>query len=146
MGEVVPARTSPTLHPPSPSTVLWLSWLKVSQRINCRDLHLRVKKGTSFDARLKVYFMKMVNYRTQTLVGIESLMCTFFHSSSPNVCHWSAVPCQTVLLCLFSHPIPFMHNETKYIYVCTKITEVNLSASVYKLFHEDLSMQLSILT
>ena len=30
MGEVVPARTSPTLHPPSPPTVLKLSWLKVS--------------------------------------------------------------------------------------------------------------------
>ena len=29
MGEVVPARTSPTLHPPSPPTVLKLSCLKV---------------------------------------------------------------------------------------------------------------------
>ena len=37
MGEVVPARTSPTLHPPSPPTVLKLSSLKVSQCINCRD-------------------------------------------------------------------------------------------------------------
>ena len=27
MGEVVPARTSPTLHPPSPPTVYQLSWL-----------------------------------------------------------------------------------------------------------------------
>ena len=27
MGEVVPARTSPTLHPPSPLTVHQLSWL-----------------------------------------------------------------------------------------------------------------------
>ena len=27
MGEVVPARTSPTLHPPSPPTVHQLSWL-----------------------------------------------------------------------------------------------------------------------
>ena len=37
MGEVVPARTSPTLPPPSPRTVLWLSCFKVSQCINCRD-------------------------------------------------------------------------------------------------------------
>ena len=37
MGEVVPARTSPTLPPPSPRTVLSLSCFKVSQWINCRD-------------------------------------------------------------------------------------------------------------
>ena len=37
MGEVVPARTSPTLLPPSPRTVLSLSCFKVSQCINCRD-------------------------------------------------------------------------------------------------------------
>ena len=37
MGEVVPARTSPTLYPPSPPTELYLSCLKVSQCINCRD-------------------------------------------------------------------------------------------------------------
>ena len=37
MGEVVPARTSPTLHPPSPPTVLLLPCLKVSQCINSRD-------------------------------------------------------------------------------------------------------------
>ena len=30
MGEAVPARTSPPLHPPSPPTVLWLPCLKVS--------------------------------------------------------------------------------------------------------------------
>ena len=33
MGEVVPARTSPTLLPPSPRTVLSLSCFKVSQCI-----------------------------------------------------------------------------------------------------------------
>ena len=37
MGEVVPARTSPTLLPPSPRTMLSLSCFKVSQCINCRD-------------------------------------------------------------------------------------------------------------
>ena len=37
MGEVVPARTSPTLPPPSPRTVLSLSCFKVLQCINCRD-------------------------------------------------------------------------------------------------------------
>ena len=37
MGEVVPVRTSPTLLPPSPRTVLSLSCFKVSQCINCRD-------------------------------------------------------------------------------------------------------------
>ena len=37
MGEVVPARTSPTLLPPSPRTVLSLSCFKVPQCINCRD-------------------------------------------------------------------------------------------------------------
>ena len=37
MGEVVPARSSPTLLPPSPRTVLSLSCFKVSQCINCRD-------------------------------------------------------------------------------------------------------------
>ena len=37
MGEVVPARTSLTLHPPSPPTVPSLSCLNVSQCINCRD-------------------------------------------------------------------------------------------------------------
>ena len=39
MGEVVPARTSPTVLPPSPRTVLSLSCFKVSQCINCRDWH-----------------------------------------------------------------------------------------------------------
>ena len=37
MGEVVPARTSPTLPPPSLRTVLSLSCFKVSQCINCHD-------------------------------------------------------------------------------------------------------------
>ena len=37
MGEVVPARTSPALLPPSPRTVLSLSSFKVLQCINCRD-------------------------------------------------------------------------------------------------------------
>ena len=37
MGEVVPARTSLTLLPPSPRTVLSLYCFKVSQCINCRD-------------------------------------------------------------------------------------------------------------
>ena len=32
MGEVVPARTSPTLHPPSPPIVHQLSWLAL--RVN----------------------------------------------------------------------------------------------------------------
>ena len=41
MGEVVPARTSPTLLPPSPRTVLSLSGFKVSQCINCRDWHFK---------------------------------------------------------------------------------------------------------
>ena len=41
MGEVVPARTSPTLPPPSPRTVLSLSCFKVSQCINCRDWHFK---------------------------------------------------------------------------------------------------------
>ena len=37
MGEVVPARTSATLPPPSPRTVLQLPCFKVSQCINCHD-------------------------------------------------------------------------------------------------------------
>ena len=37
MRDVVPARTSPPLHPPSPPTLLWLPSLKVSQYINCCD-------------------------------------------------------------------------------------------------------------
>ena len=37
MGEVVPARASPTLLPPSPCTVLSLSCFKVLQCINFRD-------------------------------------------------------------------------------------------------------------
>ena len=41
MGEVVPARTSPTLLPPSPRTVLSWSCFKVSQYINCRDWHFK---------------------------------------------------------------------------------------------------------
>ena len=41
MGKVVPARTSPTLLPPSPRTVLSLSCFKVSQCINCRDWHCK---------------------------------------------------------------------------------------------------------
>ena len=41
MGEVVPARTSPTLLPPSPRTVLPLSCFKVLQCINCRDWHCK---------------------------------------------------------------------------------------------------------
>ena len=41
MGEVVPARTSPTLLPPSPRTVLSLSCFKVLQCINCRNWHCK---------------------------------------------------------------------------------------------------------
>ena len=41
MGEVVPARTSPTLLSPSPRTVLSLSCFKVLQCINCRDWHCK---------------------------------------------------------------------------------------------------------
>ena len=41
MVEVVPARTSPTLLPPSPRTVLSLSCFKVLQCINCRDWHCK---------------------------------------------------------------------------------------------------------
>ena len=41
MGEVVPARTLPTLLPPSPRTVLSLSCFKVLQCINCRDWHFK---------------------------------------------------------------------------------------------------------
>ena len=41
MGEVVPARTSPTLPPPSPRTVLSLSFFKVLQCINCHDWHCK---------------------------------------------------------------------------------------------------------
>ena len=37
----MPARTSPTLLPPSPRTVLSLSCFKVSQCINCRDWHCK---------------------------------------------------------------------------------------------------------
>ena len=40
-GEVVPARTSPTLPPPSPRTVLSLSCFKEWQCINCRDWHCK---------------------------------------------------------------------------------------------------------
>ena len=41
MGEVVPARTSATLLPPPPRTVLSLSCFKVLQCINCRDWHCK---------------------------------------------------------------------------------------------------------
>ena len=41
MGEAVPARTSPTLLPPSPRTVLSLSYFKVLKCINCRDWHCK---------------------------------------------------------------------------------------------------------
>ena len=41
MGEVVPARTSPTPLPPSPRTVLSISCFKVSQCINCHDWHFK---------------------------------------------------------------------------------------------------------
>ena len=41
MGEVVPARTSPTLLPPSPRTVLSLSCFKVLQCINSHDWHCK---------------------------------------------------------------------------------------------------------
>ena len=41
MGEVVPARTSPTLLPPSPRTVLLLSCFKESPCINRRDWHFK---------------------------------------------------------------------------------------------------------
>ena len=41
MGEVVPARTSPTLLLPSPRTVLSLSCFKVLPCINCRDWHCK---------------------------------------------------------------------------------------------------------
>ena len=40
MGEVVPARTSPTLHPPSPPTVHRLSWLALSELNSWKCLYL----------------------------------------------------------------------------------------------------------
>ena len=43
MGEVVPARTSPTLHPPSPPTVLWLPFEKCLSASIVVTSTLRVK-------------------------------------------------------------------------------------------------------
>ena len=38
MGEVVPARASPTLHPPSPPTVHQLSWLALQELMLCFEV------------------------------------------------------------------------------------------------------------
>ena len=45
MGEVVPARTSPTLHPPSPPTVHQLSWLAL--RVLDIPTHVYTNKNDS---------------------------------------------------------------------------------------------------
>ena len=70
MGEIVPARSSPTLLPPSPRNVLSLSCFKkinklscfkVSQCINCRDWHFKSYTiiATTFNNYM-TYFMEYV--------------------------------------------------------------------------------------
>ena len=60
MGEVVPARTSPTLHPPSPPTEHQLSWLALQelshycQRVKCAFVNQRrhSERGFVWDQQL----------------------------------------------------------------------------------------------
>ena len=61
MGEVVLARTSLTLLPPSPRTVLSFSCFKVSQCINCHDWHC--KSYIRFEAILNCCKICTVEFR-----------------------------------------------------------------------------------
>ena len=51
MGEVVPARTSLTLHPPSPPTVHQLSRLALEELIIIRATKILVRATKSFSLR-----------------------------------------------------------------------------------------------
>ena len=49
MGEVVPARTSPTLHPPSPPTVHQFSWLALWELIAVMDIWWKKIAGNAMN-------------------------------------------------------------------------------------------------
>ena len=78
MGEVVPARTSPTLLPPSPRTVLSLSCFKVLQCINCRDWHFK-----SYTTQIQTQTLKHEpNSLVIMILGIRKKYHNMFGSST----------------------------------------------------------------
>ena len=95
MGEVVPARTSPTLLPPSPRTVLSLSCFEVSQCINCRFGQRRLTEtncsgcstGSStnfaFFSSVELYPMYLASGASQT----ARTSCLLLENHHP-LCHW----------------------------------------------------------
>ena len=68
MGQVVLARTSLTLHPPSPRTVLYLPCLKVSQSINCHDYSTSKSLETAQRTK-KSGFLTQMNYSEKNGLG-----------------------------------------------------------------------------
>ena len=81
----MPARTSPTLLPPSPRTVLSLSCFKVSQCINCCDWHFKRVKLSAHCKEKKVTLI----YATY-LSGSSCSLSTLSASLSPSPLHaWS---------------------------------------------------------
>ena len=77
MGEVVPARTSPTLLPPSPRTVLSLSCFKVSQWINCHASTLRVRLSVSFQYHAYGLFFSWIVVKLMSNLVFEHLHLWF---------------------------------------------------------------------
>ena len=72
MGEVVPARTSPTLLPPSPRTVLSLSCFKVLQCINCRDWHCKSYRKTEVVVQLDEIYGGEMNRHSMHHICLKS--------------------------------------------------------------------------
>ena len=77
MGEVVPARTSPTLHPPSPPTVHQLSrlalWELKSMPAELNEFHLVRQPSTLFNQLLQLFYVLI----TESLWAISTIFSYF---------------------------------------------------------------------
>ena len=84
MGEVVPARTSPTLHPPSPPTVHQLSWLAL----------LRVKVWPGFGASVFHLMIFLFLFHVYVVLSpYDWLFVSVFHAATSwIICQYNVHP------------------------------------------------------
>ena len=76
-GEVVLARSSLTLHPPSPPTVLWLSCLKVSQCINYCDYPFTSQQQADRQSKMAAKTVAIIFIITNMKAGVWQSWCIY---------------------------------------------------------------------
>ena len=117
MGEVVPARTSPTLLPPSPRTVLSLSCFKVLQCINCRDWHFKAPSCSIHLSTATASFTTHLSTTFEPSVPGRSLYTVFdvlkFNSWIIWTCWFSVIcSCNWALSAIVSLESPYFSQST----------------------------------